>query len=93
MEIFSADTLTEKERTTLGNYFRIQKKLKSFANNCNLSTFQALFGKEEGKRLWHKFAVDCDRKINRWFTYLVQEQSDLFWIQLIKYENLAKGIL
>jgi hypothetical protein len=50
----------------------------------------ALFEKKEGDRLWvslHK----CDRNADMWFT-CAQNKKDIFWVQIVKYENLCKGI-
>jgi hypothetical protein len=34
----------------------------------------------------------CDRNADMWLTYLCSEQKDIFWVQIVKYENLCKGI-
>jgi hypothetical protein len=38
------------------------------------------------------FAGKCDRNADMWLTYLCSEQKDIFWVQIVKYENLCKGI-
>jgi hypothetical protein len=93
MKLFEAEELTEKERTSLGHYFRLNEKLKDFQNGCTNKTFQDLFGEKEGTRLWEFFRGKCDGEMSRFFSYLTDEQKNIFWINLVKYKNLAKQIL
>jgi hypothetical protein len=38
------------------------------------------------------FAGKCDRNADMWLTYCAQNKKDIFWVQIVKYENLCKGI-
>lgn len=93
MKIFELDELTEDERTTLGHFFNINKRFINFGNSCTQQTFIDLFGDPDGVRLWEKFVRDCDRNPVKWLTYLSDDQTNIFWVQLTKYVNLTKGIL
>jgi hypothetical protein len=35
------------------------------------------------------FAGKCDRNADMWLTVL--RTKDIFWVQIVKYENLCKG--
>jgi hypothetical protein len=37
------------------------------------------------------FAGKCDRNADMWHL-LVLRTKDIFWVQIVKYENLCKGI-
>jgi hypothetical protein len=47
--------------------------------------------KKEGDRLWVSLQAKCDRNADMWLT-LVLRTKDIFWVQIVKYENLCKGI-
>jgi hypothetical protein len=36
------------------------------------------------------FAGKCDRNADMWLTYLLAQNKNIFWVQIVKYENLAK---
>jgi hypothetical protein len=92
MKLFETEALSEKQREKLTGYFQIVRKVKEFQNGCTPVVMIALFGEKEGDRLWTSFAGKCDRDATMWLTYLSSEQRDIFWVQIIKYENLCKGI-
>lgn len=93
MKIFLIEEITEKERTWVNHYFRMNEKLKSFQNSCTPVIFHELFGEKEGARLWESYTGKCNREMLKFFTYFSEEQKEIFWVNLIKYENLAKQIL
>ena len=93
MKLFQIEELTEKEKTWAYHYFRMNEKLKSFQNSCTSQTFQDLFGEKEGARLWESYTGKCNREMLVFFTYFSEDQKNAFWVNLIKYENLAKQIL
>jgi hypothetical protein len=36
------------------------------------------------------FAGKCDRNADMWLTYCAQNKKDIFWVQIVKYENLQR---
>jgi hypothetical protein len=93
MKLFELEDLTEKEKTWAVHYFRMNEKLKSFQNSCTIKTFQDLFGEKEGTRLWESYAGKCDKEIIMFLTYLTGDHKNTLFVNLIKYDNLAKEIL
>lgn len=93
MKLFTIEELTEKEKTWAYHYFRMNDKLKSFQNSCTIKTFQDLFGEKEAVRLWESYTGKCDKEIIMFLTYLTEDNKNTFFVNLMKYDNLAKQIL
>jgi hypothetical protein len=55
------------------------------------SCYDSPIRRKEGDRLWVSFAGKCDRNADMWHL-LVLRTKDIFWVQIVKYENLCKGI-
>lgn len=69
-------------------YNRIKNAFRKFEISCNLSIFQKFYGKEEGSRLWNHFTVDCNRNLEKFFTYLKKEQLTSLHINMYKNDEL-----
>jgi hypothetical protein len=89
MKLYETESLSEKQRDKLTSYFKLAKKLKEFQNGCTPLVMIALFG-EKRDRLWVSFAGKCDRNADVAYL-LVLRTKDIFWVQIVKYENLCKG--
>lgn len=65
------------------------KSLKVFGDYCNIRTFIALFGQEEGERLWDCYVLDANRNIyNLFFQYLNNEQMFVMAANIIRNRDL-----
>lgn len=93
MKIFEVSELTEQEKERTKHYFEMQHKIYLFEISCTHVIFIALFGEKEGSRLRDHFVNSCEGSLTKWFTYVTQDQKTFFWVQLMKYTNLAKQIL
>lgn len=93
MKLFTLSDLDDTDRRIILNYFNIDKRFTEFGNDCKPKTMVDLFGEKRGDKLWEHFVLDCGRNATKWLTYLTREEKDLFWIQILKYEYLTKGII
>lgn len=93
MEIFTLIDLTDDERRIILNYFEVNKRFTEFGNDCKPQTMVDLFGEKRGDKLWKHFVLDCSRNATQWLTYLTRDEKDLFWVQILKYKYLTKGII
>lgn len=65
------------------------KSLKVFGDYCNINTFIALFGNEEGERLWNCYVLDANRNIyNLFFQYLNNEQLFVLIANIMRNRDL-----
>ena len=67
---------------------KINEAIIKFENNCKQSTFEYLFGKENGEKLWLSFVIDCDRKFQKFRTYLTNEQFNDALVNIYYNETL-----
>lgn len=93
MEIFTLIDLDDDDRRIILNYFKINKRFIDFGNDCKPQTMVDLFGEKRGNKLWEHFVLDCQRDPTKWLTYITRDERDTFWVQILKYEYLTKGIL
>jgi len=45
-----------------------------FQNCSNVNVFKFIFGDSDGERLWENFVTRCDRRFDKFRTFLVTEQ-------------------
>ena len=93
MKLFEMSELTEEEKIKTRHYFQMEHKMRLFEASCTPEIFVALYGETEGNKLREKFMIDCGGSLIKWFSAITSDQKDRFWVQLLKYENLAKQIL
>jgi hypothetical protein len=90
MEKIIAQDFIENDRDKLEifiNWAKVNDAIIKFQNNSNLSVFQFLF-ENDGERLWKHFCNDCDRKVQKFLTYLVVDQSNDLLINIYYNKDL-----
>ena len=88
-QLYGMDDLTDQDRVVFRNYFEVRELLTKFENNARLSTFQFLFGKEEGERLLEHFRSDKVRgQVTVFETYLTRDQKNTFYITIYMNKHL-----
>jgi len=80
--------LYEQNKVVFKNWALINNKLDYFSNNCTVEDFIFIFEEAEGIRLFKHFKIECNNTIQKFFTYLTNEQSNLFIIAVFyNYKN------
>lgn len=70
------------------------KQLKVFGDYCNMNTFIALFGNEEGERLWNCYVLDVNRNIyDLLFKHMNNEQQFVLIANIIRNSDLEMTII
>lgn len=70
------------------------KQLKVFGDYCNMNTFIALFGNEEGRRLWSCYVLDANRNIYKlFFEYLNNEQTFVLVANILENRDLEMTVI
>ena len=87
-ELIDPQKISEADQKMFHNYGKINEARKRFTKICTRSTFQFLFGKEEGLRLWNHFIFDCNRDYDKFETYLVPEQYNTLLVNITLNEDL-----
>jgi hypothetical protein len=79
-----------KQRDKLTSYFKLAKKIKRISKWLHSSCYDSPIRRKRRRQIMGIFAGKCDRNADMWLTYLCSEH--IFWVQIVKYENLCKGI-
>lgn len=93
MKKFTREEMSESNLKCAQYYIKGREVMKQFQDGCTQDTFIFLFEKDEGERLWKHFVFGCSRNMDKFLTYLTDDQKGNLWIQLFSYTNLAKGII
>lgn len=84
MRVFTIEDLDVEDRTKLTYWYAIDEKLKNFANQANMGTFQLIFGEDNGERLWMHYVTKCNREYNIFKTYLTGDELNILLINVLK---------
>jgi hypothetical protein len=76
-----------KDRDDFRTYNKVKQSLRKFEISCTLKLFQILF-EEHGDRLWNHFTQDCNRGLEKFITYLTDEQYTTLLYNAYKNENM-----
>jgi len=87
-ELIDPQKISEADQKMFHSYGKVNEAKKKFINLTKPSTFQFLFGGEEGIRLWRHFVVDCNRDYNKFETYLIKEQYNTLLVNITLNEDL-----
>lgn len=70
------------------------KQLKTFGDYSNMNTFIALFGQEEGERLWNYYVLDVNRNIyDLLFKHMNNEQQFVLIANIIRNSDLEMTVI
>jgi len=86
------DVLTDKDRTDIGAWGEIDRKITNFENKANLNTFNYLFAPSDklelfegdGIRLLKHFRNECDGSYKKFRTYLTTKQNNMLLTNIFK---------
>lgn len=71
------------------DFYSSIKQLKVFGDYCNMNTFIALFGNEEGEHLWNSYVLEVNRNIyDLLFKYMNNEQQFVLIANIIRNSDL-----
>lgn len=75
--------ITKEQLADIRTWATVQLKVVKFQNQSSRTTFENLFGKQEGKRLFEHFVLDCKNNFSVFTTYLIAEQNNTVWKHII----------
>lgn len=76
-----------KLRDEFQSYHKVRDSLRDFEIKCNLKLFKLLF-ERSGDRLWSHFTNDCGRDLQKFLTYLTEEQHTRLLINAHKNKTM-----
>lgn len=88
MDVIKFEDLKQDQVLIIQHWGEMERAIIRFGNNSKLQTFEFLFGKDEGERLWIHYIQKCDRDIRKFMTYLKTEQHNTLLINVLYNESI-----
>ena len=85
MKRYIVEEVAQENLIRYNVYFELRKKLVDFFNCTTIYNFKFIF-EEDYQRLWEHFVVTCDRNLDKFTTYLTQEQRNLLYVNIFENE-------
>ncbi len=76
--------ISSSELEEIRKWSVLTEKIRKFVTYCNLDTFNDIFGKEEGERLFRHFRFDCNHDFIKFRTYLLNNQTNDIFAHIVK---------
>lgn len=88
MKLLQFKDLEYDQVSVIQKWGEVERAVIRFGDSSKPQTFEFLFGKEEGDRLWLYYVRNCKRDIQKFKTYLTTEQNNILLINVMYNQSM-----